>query len=115
MKIHNYTGHPFVIRLPSNTEITLPVEGDAQVQNSRTPKSLAKFNIGEIPVRYIQEVSTIGLPDPLEGHMYIVSWPVARLNLDRHDLLIGDEPMLKNGKVIAVKALAYLSKVEYDV
>ena len=66
-----------------------------------------------IPCNTIGIFETVGLPpeDPSGGVLFIVSWPVARENLDRHDLLVVNGRLRDGtGKVYAATSLAVLKK-----
>lgn len=114
-RIHNYTGHVFNIKTKGGRTISLPPEGEAYVVNNRShtcEETVLQDGSGHrarILFRDISERGIVGLPGPQPGHLFIVSWPVARIaaTSGRTDVVIGDNPIVKGGRVIAVQVLAY--------
>jgi hypothetical protein len=89
MNIVNLTPHTVNITLKNNRIISYSSSGVARIKYDVE-------TIGEldgIPITRQKFLATVGLPEPKEGTIYIVSRTVAENNSDRSDLFI------VNGKV----------------
>ena len=110
MRIVNLTPHP-VNLLTGEGTITLPPSGTvARVREEILPDSGIVLDDGvEIPVvrKVFREV--VGLPEPSEGTMFIVSLAVAQAARERDDLLVPDDFVRdKEGRIIGARRLSRL-------
>lgn len=104
-KLLNCTGHPIDIELIDGTFYRVPASGIMVRQHSIDINRV--FRIGKIPVSMSILGDVIGLPQPAEGVIYIVStMALQALNGSRPDVfapgeLIRDE----KGKVLGCRGL----------
>lgn len=88
IKILNLCSHVVTVKnVTTGEEVTFQPENKeypARVQNGLA----TIFKLGKIDIYKRTEPSNINLPPARDGHLYIVSRPVAIANADRHDLLV---------------------------
>lgn len=103
MKIINLTPHTINLYRGGEMIMAIPSSGVARV-------SVTSQIIGEVcgfPVRRNVYGEIIGLPDPEEGTMYIVSALVAQAAKDRRDLLLVDDTVRNaEGQIIGCRGFA---------
>ena len=79
MEILNYTPHPIVVQLEDYLPLIFNSIGSSRVNMSRTDLSSIKLDTIEdqpnlrIPSATLEPICIIGLPEPADGTLYIVS------------------------------------------
>lgn len=105
-KIVNLTPHPIKIIVGDKSIVVEPTSPPARLQESTENIGSISINGIDIPVikKYLGNVS--GVPEPVDGVIYIVSLPVASA-MNRKDVLaIGESIRDEKGNVIGAKSLS---------
>jgi len=91
---------------PSGSDVIIPASGTvARCESKRTVMGY----VNSIPINRTVMGEVYGLPEAVEGVIYLVSRPVAEAAADREDLLIPDESVRnEKGVIIGCKALAHI-------
>lgn len=103
MEILNYTAHMISIELPSGEQIGIGSSGIARC-------AVKNVQVGEfagVPIVSSEYGEITGLPDPVDGVVYVVSMLVAQ-RAGRADVLSPDSgptAIRENGQVVAVRNL----------
>ncbi len=115
MKIRNFTPHAVrIIGEEGNLIVAIPSEGVARAEQKDTPQgSLRAINGGLIPTVRTEFGGLIGLPDPEEGVLLIVSNILVQaakaVGRSTDDLLFPSGVPMRDaaGQIIGVRALAW--------
>lgn len=113
VKIVNLLGYDFqLIRGPENAGIKklIPaLEPAARIRTKMIP--VVKLHVGEttVPVLKLREEEVVGVPDPKEGVVYVVSGVVAS-KLRRADVVTLGRIQYENGEFVGARALIQLSR-----
>ena len=104
-KLRNLTGHPLTLS-EGNKGIRLPSEGRARIDSSINEDGDILVEGLSIPLLRLQERTIIGLPEPEEGVIYVVSGIVATA-AQRQDVVAPSRVVReeKSGRVKECKAL----------
>lgn len=108
IKLINLTSHKInILDFYEKPVAEIPSMGSARCSITRLPMASAKLNGHDIRIDRTVFGHVAGLPEPKNGVFYIVSKPVAdAMKRERNDLLIVDQVVRKNGKIIGCKSLA---------
>lgn len=103
MQILNYMPHTLNIELPDGERIAIESSGVARC----TVKNVQVGEVNGIPVVSAEYGEIVGLPEPAEDTVYVVSMLVAQRS-GRSDVVgpdSGSSAIRENGQVIAVRNL----------
>ena len=120
MRFVNLTAHPVVIynQRMGDQEVVIPSSGEARVDSKLIRLAeVTEENTGvKIPLIAFDSSSTVGLPDPKDGVIFIVSKAVRVAHADRCDLaspdVTADGSRFVNGKLQSVPGLVVNSLKE---
>lgn len=110
MRIINLTPHAIGLATEDGV-VTIPASGTvARVAVSVSPAGEIETDYGRVPLVRLTYGDPVGLPDPQDGVVYIVSKVVADALPDRPDLVYPDtspESAIRNdaGQIVAVRRL----------
>lgn len=103
MKIINLTPH--TINLYRNGEMVLAIPSSGVARVNVTSQTVGEVN--GFPIRQNAYGEVVGLPEPEEGTVYIVSALVAQAAKNRADLLIVDDTLRNSeGQIIGCRGFA---------
>ena len=111
IKLINLTPHDVnILNMDGELKIKIETDGVARCSITRFREMSIKMDDREIRVNKTKFGNVDGLPDPQDNTWYIVSKPVAEaLKHKRADLLIADQVMRDNGRIIGCRALAIIT------
>lgn len=112
MNIINLTPHVVTIINTDGTEIHFPASGQiARCAVNTVQTGYILYGEREIPTYRTQYGEVVGLPDPVDSTIYIVSTPVAQNVPDRKDVLVPAETIRDaEGRIIGCRGLQTFSK-----
>jgi len=108
IKLINLTPHMInILDFNVNKMVSIPSDGTARCSITRLPMTTVKVDGCEVRIDRTIFGQVAGIPEPKNSIFYIVSKPVAdAMKAERNDLLIVDQVVRRNGKVIGCKSLA---------
>ena len=85
----------------------LQSEGIARAASTRLQTGSIRIGDAEVPVNQTSFGDVTGLPEPMEGHAYVVSVLTAQAVAGREDVFITDDAVRDDaGRIIGCRALA---------
>jgi len=76
VRVRNYTGHPLTITV-GNKSVTVKSEGRARIDSGIEEVGTIEFEGLEVPLIELREKQILGLPEPEDDVIYVVSGIVA--------------------------------------
>lgn len=107
-RVINLTPHPLNLITDSGSVVTIPVSGElARVSQTRTLVGHIEIDGHPFPVHQSEFGDVTGLPDPVDGVVYVVSAIVANaVKGERDDCRIVDDAVRdEDGRIIGVRGL----------
>lgn len=110
MRIINLTPHAIGLAVGDEV-VTIPASGTvARVSVTVSPAGEIETDYGRVPLVRLTYGDPVGLPEPEDGVVYVVSKVVADALPDRHDLVYPDtspESAIRNeaGQIVAVRRM----------
>lgn len=112
MIIKNLTPHTVTIINTDGSELSFPASGQiARCAVNTVQTGYILYSEKEIPTYRTHYGEVVGLPDPVDNTIYIVSTPVAQNVPDRKDVLVSAECIRDaEGRIIGCRGLQTFSK-----